>query len=186
MWSEGRFFPSTRIEPMVQFKRNFSEVLKAKNMFHASLQALSTPDDNSICDPQHRLRRQQQLEGLFTDDPNKDFAIQSAYVNTSDFGVVTVVRRKAPLANGPDTYSIGINTTNQDWPSLHYNFDRDLAPGPLSLVNAAGRVAGIVAYTKTPSAIELLDAVVSSVTRSLSSLSYQIPHQPNLNYCSFR
>jgi hypothetical protein len=128
----------------------------------------------------------QQLEDIFRDDPNKDFAIQSAYVNTPDHGVVTVVRRKAINGRDPDTYSIGINTTNQDWPSIRYNFDHDLLPGPLSLVNAAGRSAAIVTYTITPSAIELLESVVTTMRRSPRSLSYHIPSEPNLKYCTFR
>jgi hypothetical protein len=72
-----------------------------------------------------------------------------------------------------------MNTTNEDWPSIRYNFDHDLIPGPLSMVNAAGMRAAIVRYIIIPSAIELLDAGVTSMRRYPNSLPYQIPSEPN-------
>jgi hypothetical protein len=155
-------------------------------MLHPLSHSPTPSFDQISCEPPQKLRRMQQLEDIFRDDPNKDFAIQSAYVNTPEHGVVTVVRRKSMNGRDPDTYSIGFNTTNQDWPSLRYNFDHDLLPGPLSLANAAGRCAAIATYTITPSAIELLDAVVTSIRRSPTSLSYHIPSEPNVKYCTFR
>lgn len=148
-------------------------------------QPSQTPSDELSCDLSPRLRRLQQLEDLFKNDPNKDFAIQSVYVNTREYGVVTVSRRKTILGQGRDSYSIGMNIANQDWPSIRYDFDRDLLPGEFSLVNAAGRVSAIVPYTVIPSALDLLDAVVASARRVPSSLSYYIPAEPNLAYCAF-
>ncbi len=144
------------------------------------------PPKEPRCDYSYKFRRQQQLEDLFKDDPNGVFTIQSVYVTTREYGVVTVVRRKALDAFEPDTYAIGMNITNQAWPSLKYVFDNDLMPGSLSLVNAAGKVSAIVPYTRIPAALDLLEAVVASVRRTPTSRSFYIPAEPNLGYCDFR
>jgi hypothetical protein len=151
-------------------------------MFQTSLPS----SDELSCHTSLSLRRLQQLEDLFRNDLNKDFAIQSVYGNTPEYGVVTISRRKALYGqdSAPDT--IGINITNKNWPSIRYDFDRDVLPGSFSLVNAAGRVSAVVAYTVLPCALDLLDAVVTSVRRVPCSLSCQIPADPNLTYCTFR
>lgn len=131
-----------------------------------------------------QIRTEHQLEDLFKNDPYKGFAIQSAYITTAEHGVITVIRRKPLIGEAPHTYSIGFNTTNNDWPALRYTFDHDFLPGPLEVRNAAGRVANLEPYTVLPSALELLDAVTTAVRRDPKSLSHHIPASPNLIYCS--
>lgn len=129
------------------------------------------------------VRTLQIFQDLFQNHPHTDFAIQSLYISTKNYGVVTLVRWKPQGENQSDTYSIGINTTNLDWPSLRYNVNAQGEPGPLSLTNAAGRVARLKPFARVPSANELLDAALCALTQEPPAVSYHIPESPNLNFC---
>ena len=128
-------------------------------------------------------RSLQILQDIFRNHPHPNFAIQTLYVDTQAYGTVTVVRWKPPTNEGSDTYSIGFNTTNLDWPALRYSVNAEGVPSTLSLSNAAGRIAHLIPYVRTPSAEELLSAVGNALRDHPESISHHIPIKPNLSFC---
>ena len=129
------------------------------------------------------LRTLQLCQDIFKDHPHTEFAIQSVYIATREYGIVTAVRWKPYTKDGLDTFSVGINTTNLDWPSLQYRINGKGLSEPLSLKNAGGRVAVLLPYVRVPGALELLDAAIRAIAHDRSAISYHIPKSPNLTFC---
>jgi hypothetical protein len=153
---------------------------KARNL----LPAFSTPFEvfetgEPVLPAADKVTRLLRLGALFGDRQNHKNVVDLAYIPTTDFGIVTIIKWRDDLYVGPDRFALGINCQRAEWPVMTYTFNVQGDAGPLQLSNAGGDTSIIPTNVKTPSAHALYEAVMNSMSNDPSVISFEQPSEPN-------
>jgi hypothetical protein len=133
-------------------------------------------------DPDQARRRLAALDSLFETYPAPERFIKSIFVSTPEYGVVTVVKYRMDLKTSDERFSIGVNTSNLNWDSAGYNFDKEGQASSLFLINTLDRIATLKPGFTPPSADALCRSVVEAFRNDKASLTSKPPPEPNMSW----
>lgn len=165
---------------MVQ-QHDFLEKAEQAIPLFSKLIEMTTTGDTKL-NPDQVARRLAALDSLFETYPAPERFIKSIFVSTPNYGVVTVVKYRMDLNTGEERFSIGINTSNLNWDSAGYNFDKDGQASSLFLINTLNRIATLKPNFAPPSADALCRAVVAAFRNNEGSLTSKHPTEPNMSW----
>jgi hypothetical protein len=109
--------------------------------------------------------RLERLKALFERFPGPWKPMESIFVDTQNFGVVTVSKYRCSEITAECAFAVGINIWRLDCPSVGFQLDTVGHASPLLLKNSLGRVATLKDGFIPPTADALIQSVLAAVRR---------------------